>query len=101
MEFFFNVQNNSTEEEMDCFLYTLFEQKIRVVLILDLSEYSESFFNLIKFKKLLDKYREYSREYLEHTIVIINNKLLILILEIILAIFQPERPVLIEFKESD
>ena len=99
MEYFFNIKNETTEEEIDLFLYSMFEQKIMVVLNINLVGYTESFFNLIKFKKILDKYRNYSKEYIDHTNVLINNQLVVLILQTILTIFQPERPVLIEFKE--
>jgi hypothetical protein len=73
----------------------MFSTNKKVVLNIDLREYTESYFHLFKFKGVLDKYREYSREYILYTNVIIDNDLITTILKILLIFFEPENPVYI------
>ena len=96
MDIFFDITNNTTIDEIDLFLWRTFNNtNKKVILNINLREYTDSYFHLLKFKGVLDKYREYSREYILYTNVIIDNDLLTTILKILLIFFEPENPVYI------
>ena len=95
MDIFFNINNSTNINDVDLFLSRMFSTNKKVVLNIDLREYTESYFHLFKFKGVLDKYREYSREYILYTNVIIDNDLITTILKILLIFFEPENPVYI------
>ena len=101
MDVYFNMNNHSTIQDVDSFLWRTFNTNNtdninkKVVLNIDLREYTESYFHLFKFKVVLDKYREYSREYILYSRLIIDNKLITIILKTLLIFFEPENPVYI------
>jgi hypothetical protein len=101
MDIYFDITNNTTIDEVDSFLWRTFGvnnniiTNKKVILNINLREYTDSYFHLLKFKGVLDKYREYSREYILYTNVIIDNELITTILKILLIFFEPENPVYI------
>ena len=95
MDFYFNINNSTNINDVDSFLSRMFSTKKKVVLNINLREYSISFFHLFKFKAVLDKYRDYSREYILYTNVIIDNEIIRILLRTLLIFFEPENPVYI------
>ena len=101
MDIFFDITNNTTIDEIDSFLWRIFGvnnniiTNKKVILNINLKEYTESYFHLLKFKGVLDKYREYSREYILYSRLIIDNKLITILLRTLLIFFEPENPVYI------
>jgi len=89
------MTNTTTINDVDSFLSRMFTNNTKVVLNIDLREYSNSYFHLFKFKAVLDKYREYSREYILYTRIIIDNVFIRILLKTLLIFFEPENPVYI------
>jgi hypothetical protein len=82
-------------QDLETRLINIFKKKQIVEFIIDLTEFN-NFFELIKVKILLDKYRPYSKLYLKSTTIIIkNNEILKNILVWLLSIFKPEKEVFI------
>ena len=101
MDVYFNIGDTTTVEEIDAFLYDVFRTRQKVILNLSLAEYSRSYFELFVFKKVLDKYREYSKKYIMYTNITINNAFVAFVLELLLLFFKPENPVFFDQVLSD
>ena len=93
MDVYFNIDDTTSPEEADMFLSEVFRAKQKVILNLSLAEYSRSYFDLFCFKKVLDKYRPYSKNYIMYTNITINNTFVVWVLELLLLFFKPENPV--------
>ena len=93
MNVYFDIGDTTTIEEVDVFLSEVFRTRQKVILNLSLAEYSRSYFEIFVFKKVLDKYREYSKKYILYTNITINNSFVALILELLVMFFKPENPV--------
>lgn len=89
------MTNTTTIQDVDSFLSRMFITNKKVVLNIDLREYTESYFHLFKFKVVLDKYREYSKEYILYSRLIIDNEIIRFLLKTLLIFFEPENPVYI------
>jgi hypothetical protein len=101
MDVYFNIDDTTSPDEADVFLYEVFRTKQKVILHINLTEYSRSYFDLFVFKKVLDTYREYSKKYIMYTNITINNTFVALILELLLLFFKPENPVFFDQVLSD
>jgi hypothetical protein len=101
MDVYFNIGDTTTVEEIDVFLSEVFRTKQKVILNLNLAEYSRSYFELFVFKKVLDTYREYSKKYIVYTNITINNTFVVLVLELLVMFFKPENPVFFDQVLSD
>ena len=101
MDVYFNIGDMTSPEEADMFLSEVFRAKQKVILNLSLAEYSRSYFELFVFKKVLDKYREYSKKYIMYTNITINNAFVAFVLELLLLVFKPENPVFFDQVLSD
>jgi len=101
MDVYFDIGDTTTVEEVDVFLSEVFRSQQKVILNLSLTEYSRSYFELFVFKKVLDKYREYSKKYILYTNITINNSFVALILELLVMFFKPENPVFFDQVLSD
>ena len=101
MDVYFNIDDTTTIEEIDIFLYDVFLTKQKVILHINLTEYSRSYFELFVFKKVLDKYRSYSKKYILYTNITINNAFVVWVLELLLLFFKPENPVFFDQILSD
>ena len=101
MDVYFNIGDTTTIEEVDVFLSEVFGTKQKVILNLNLAEYSRSYFDLFCFKKVLDKYRPYSKKYIKYTNITINNAFVVWVLELLLLFFKPENPVFFDQVLSD
>jgi hypothetical protein len=82
-------------------LSEVFRAEQKVILHINLTEYSRSYLDLFCFKKVLDKYRPYSKKYLMYTNITINNTFVVLVLELLLMFFKPENPVFFDEVLSD
>jgi len=96
MDVYFNLSDTTTIEEVDVFLSEVFRTQQKVVLHLSLVDYTRSYFELFVFKKVLDKYREYSKKYILYTNITINNSFVAFVLELLVMFFKPENPVLFD-----
>jgi hypothetical protein len=101
MDVYFNIGDTTTVEEIDVFLSEVFRTKQKVILNLNLAEYSRSYFELFVFKKVLDKYRAYSKKYIMYTNITINNAFVAFVLELLVLFFKPENPVFFDQVLSD
>ena len=101
MDVYFNIGDTTSPEEADMFLSEVFRAKQNVILNLNLAEYSRSYFDLFCFKKVLDKYRSYSKKYIMYTNIAINNAFVTFVLELLLLFFKPENPVFFDQALSD
>ena len=97
MEYSFTITNSTTEDEVDLILANIFKHKKLVILNINLKEYSLNLFKLMKFKRVLDKYRSFSKLYLEYTNLLVNDSILTDILRLLLLVFQPEKPVYLSY----
>jgi hypothetical protein len=93
MDVYFNLDDTTSPEQADIFLSEVFRTRQKVILNLSLAYYTRSYFELFVFKKVLDKYREYSKKYILYTNITINNSFVALILELLVMFFKPENPV--------
>jgi len=93
MDVYFNIGDTTTVEEVDVFLSEVFRSQQKVILNLNLADYSRSYFELFVFKKVLDKYRSHSKKYILYTNITINNSFVVWVLELLLLFFKPENPV--------
>ena len=101
MDVYFNIGDTTSPEEADMFLSEVFRTKQKVILHINLTEYSRSYFDLFCFKKVLDKYRSYSKKYIMYTNITINNAFVTFVLELLLLFFKPENPVFFDQALSD
>ena len=101
MDVYFNIDDNTSPEEADMFLSEMFRTKQKVILHINLAEYSRSYFDLFCFKKVLDKYRSYSKKYIVYTNININDAFVVWVLELLLLFFKPENPVFFDEVLSD
>ena len=101
MDVYFDIRDTTTIEEIDAFLYEVFRAKQKVILNLSLVDYTKSYFELFGFKKVLDKYRDYSKKYIMYTNITINNSFVVLVLELLVLFFKPENPVFFDQVLSD
>jgi len=101
MDVYFNISDTTTVEEIDVFLYDVFRTKQKVILNLSLVDYTKSYFELFVFKKVLDKYRSYSKKYIMYTNIAINNAFVVWVLELLVLLFKPENPVFFDQVLSD
>ena len=93
MDVYFNIGDTTSPEQADVFLSEVFSTKQKVILNLSLVDYSKSYFELFGFKKVLDKYRDYSKKYIVYTNITINNAFVVFVLELLVRFFKPENPV--------
>ena len=101
MDVYFNLDDTTSPEQADIFLSEVFRTRQKVILNLSLVDYTKSYFELFVFKKVLDKYREYSKKYILYTNITINNSFVALILELLVMFFKPENPVFFDQVLSD
>lgn len=101
MDVYFDIDDTTSPEEADIFLSEVFRTKQKVILHINLTEYSRSYFDLFCFKKVLDKYRPYSKKYIMYTNITINNAFVVWVLELLLLFFKPENPVFFDQVLSD
>ena len=101
MDVYFAIGDTTTVQEIDVFLYDVFSTRQKVILHLSLVDYTKSYFELFVFKKVLDKYRDYSKKYIMYTNITINNTFVVLVLELLVMFFKPENPVFFDEFLSD
>ena len=87
------ITNDINNDQICLILDTIFNKKKKFILNLNLTEYTNGVFSLLKFKEVLEKYRPLTRKYLIHTNIILDNEFVVVVLRIVTAMFKPDKPV--------
>ena len=96
-EYYFRILDNTTVEEVECYLINIFTLQVEFKLVIDISNVI-NYMGLLRFKEVLDKYRLITRQYLISTKIYITNiQVFRELLLILLKIFKPEKPISIDF----
>ena len=88
------ITDDTTSKDLDRYFTNIWYHRQRVKLIFDTTQCSNlSLRKILTIKDVLDKHRENSRMYIDHSNIIVKNGFIRNMLRIALCIMKTERPV--------
>lgn len=91
------VTDNTDANDFDTYFTNIWKFKKKVKLIIDTSQCSQiSLEKVMSLKGVLDKHRSNSREYIDHSVILVKSGLVKRILSTALIFIRTERPVSVE-----
>lgn len=87
------ITNAMTPETLDKLFIELWKPKHKVHLVMDTTRCDISLRKALSLKNVLDKHREHSKKYVDHTTIIVKSRMVRTILNMALHVLRPERPV--------
>lgn len=92
----FQITDRTTADTLDIYLTDLWKAKSKVHLLIDTTQCDISLRKVLSLKTVLNKHRCYSKQYVDHTTLLVKSRMVSSILKTALVILRPERPVHIE-----
>lgn len=89
----FTITPNTTADTLDVFFTNLWKTKPKVHLLIDTTQCDVSLSKALTLKNVLNKHRPNSRQYIDHTTLLVKSNVISAILKTALFILRPERPV--------
>jgi hypothetical protein len=95
--FKFRITDTTTPNDMDSFFYDVWSRNKNVYILLDTTSCKNvSLTRILSIKSVLNKHRNNSKKYIDHTTILVKSRLVKNILRVGLSILRTERPVYIE-----
>ena len=92
----FKITDTTTPNDMDSFFYDVWSRNKNVYILLDTRSCKNiSLTRIISIKNVLNKHRNNSKKYIDHTTILLKSRLIKNILRVGLSILKTERPVYI------
>ena len=92
----FKITDTTTPSDMDSFFYDVWSRNVSVYLLLDTTSCKKvSLTRILSIKTVLNKHRNNSKKYIDHTTILVKSRLVKNILRVGLSILRTERPVYI------
>ena len=92
------ITNTTTPETLDKLFAELWKPKRKIHLIMDTTGCDISLKKALSLKSVLDKHREQSKKYVNHTTLFVKSRIVKTIMNTALVVLRPERPVYISIK---
>ena len=92
----FQITNTTTPETLDTFFTELWRTEPKVHLLMDTTGCDISLGKALSLKQVLNKHRNNSKRYIDHTTLLVKSSVVSTILKTALFVLRPERPVRIE-----
>jgi hypothetical protein len=90
------ITDDTTPEEMDRYFTQIWRHNRRVVLVFDTTQCSNvSLRRALRMKSVLNKHRENSRKFIDHSQILVRSNFTKNILRTALCIIRTERPVVV------
>lgn len=96
--YYFTVENNTKPEDLDLYfqiLWNLKPSKNSLHLVIDVTQCQLTLSRALSIQGVLNKHRAQSKQYIHHSTILVTSKVVKNILNTVLFIVRPERPVIV------